>query len=213
MHPAWWTTWPASWRRSSAEVVKRLIISAPFGNYLQPEGTTPTLGTFTLARRPGRIQRIIRTVRWYPRIGAWVNRIGLRNPGIDWLAARAEAGEPPDAGHVLEQRVEPAGRREHPGAPDAVERARAADHLRVCGRAPRRARLRLGHDLPLADHLGLDRREGLLDVALEPLAPLREARVGVRVRHHAGQVRHARDEQAASREPAGKPVPSAHTSR
>ena len=72
--------------------MKRLIISAPFGNYLQPEGTTPTLGTFTLARRPGRIQRIIRTVRWYPRIGAWVNRIGLRNPGIDWLAARAEAG-------------------------------------------------------------------------------------------------------------------------
>ena len=72
--------------------MKRLIISAPFGNYIQPDGATPTLGTFTLHRRRGRVQRIIRTVRWYPRIGAWVNKIGLRNPGIEWLAERAKAG-------------------------------------------------------------------------------------------------------------------------
>ena len=65
-----------------------LIISAPFGNYVRPAGATPTLGTFTLARRPGRWHRILRTVRYMPRLGAWVNRIGLRNPGIAWLEDR-----------------------------------------------------------------------------------------------------------------------------
>lgn len=69
-----------------------LIISAPFGNYIQPEGMTATLGTFTAAARPGRVWRILRTVRYYRRLGAWVNRIGLRNPGIDWLARRVAAG-------------------------------------------------------------------------------------------------------------------------
>lgn len=71
-----------------------LIISAPFGNYIQPKrGCTPTLGTFTNLRRPGRLWRIIRTVRYSPSLGAWVNKIGLRNPGIDWLADRAHAGK------------------------------------------------------------------------------------------------------------------------
>jgi dihydroorotate dehydrogenase len=69
-----------------------LIISAPFGNYIQPTGVTATLGTFTALRRPGRLLQIIKTVRYYRRIGAWVNRIGLRNPGIDWLTQRAAAG-------------------------------------------------------------------------------------------------------------------------
>lgn len=69
-----------------------LIISAPFGNYVQPRGATATLGTFTALRRPGRFWQVLRTVRWYPRIGAWVNKIGLRNPGIDWLLERARAG-------------------------------------------------------------------------------------------------------------------------
>jgi len=69
-----------------------LIISAPFGNYVQPRGCTPTLGTFTSERRPGRLLQIIRTVRYSPSLGAWVNKIGLRNPGIDWLAARSRDG-------------------------------------------------------------------------------------------------------------------------
>lgn len=80
--------------------LRPLIISAPFGNYIQPEGATATLGTFTAARRRGRAWRIIRTVRWYPRIGAWVNKIGLRNPGIDWLAGRARDGKV-DAGDKI----------------------------------------------------------------------------------------------------------------
>lgn len=69
-----------------------LIISAPFGNYVRPPGATPTLGTFTALPRPGRLWRIVRTVRYSPSTGAWVNRIGLRNPGIDWLARRVARG-------------------------------------------------------------------------------------------------------------------------
>lgn len=60
-----------------------LVISAPYGNYIQPKGATPTLGTFTATARPGRWLRVAQTVRFYPKIGAWTNQIGLRNPGID----------------------------------------------------------------------------------------------------------------------------------
>jgi len=72
--------------------LRALVISAPFGNYVQPAGATATLGTFTAAARPGRVRRVIATVRYYPRLRAWVNRIGLRNPGIDWLADRVRSG-------------------------------------------------------------------------------------------------------------------------
>ncbi|MBI1369794.1 MAG: hypothetical protein GC162_14205 [Planctomycetes bacterium] len=75
-----------------ARVIAPLIISAPFGNYVQPAGCTPTLGTFTAAARPGRLWRIVKTVRYYPRLKAWVNKIGLRNPGVDWLAERVAGG-------------------------------------------------------------------------------------------------------------------------
>lgn len=59
-----------------------LIIGAPFGNYFRYEGALSTIGTFTLHRRPGRFRRVVQTVRYYPSLKAWVNRIGLRNPGI-----------------------------------------------------------------------------------------------------------------------------------
>ena len=73
--------------------VRPLIISAPFGNYIQPAGSTPTLGTFTAAARSGRVRRILASVRYYWRIRAWVNKIGLRNPGIDWLVSKVESGK------------------------------------------------------------------------------------------------------------------------
>ncbi|MDA0932441.1 MAG: hypothetical protein O3C51_03195 [Planctomycetota bacterium] len=71
----------------------RLVVSAPFGNYVQPEGAVATLGTFTALRRPGRLWRILKTVRYYPRLRAWVNKIGLRNPGIEWLERKVDAGK------------------------------------------------------------------------------------------------------------------------
>ena len=77
--------------------IRPLIISAPFGNYVQPEGTTATLGTFTAARRGGvlnRAWRIVLTVRYYRKAKAWVNKIGLRNPGIDWLVAKNQSPNP-----------------------------------------------------------------------------------------------------------------------
>jgi len=69
-----------------------MVISAPFGNYVQPAGATATLGTFTLHRRPGRLWRIFRTLRYIRRLKAWVNRIGLRNPGVGWLGEQVAAG-------------------------------------------------------------------------------------------------------------------------
>lgn len=72
--------------------IQPLVISAPFGNYIQPRGATATLGTFTAQHRPGRWWRVIKTVRYYPRLGAWINQIGLRNPGIDWAVARTRQG-------------------------------------------------------------------------------------------------------------------------
>ena len=68
----------------------RLVISAPFGNYLEGAMCSiRTLGTFTFNRRGGwlwRIFRVLWTVRYYHRLGAWVNRLGLPNPGIEWIA-------------------------------------------------------------------------------------------------------------------------------
>ena len=72
--------------------MQRLVISAPFGNYIQPRGATATLGTFTAQARPGRAIAIFRTLRYYPRLRAWVNRIGLRNPGIAYLVKRVAGG-------------------------------------------------------------------------------------------------------------------------
>ncbi len=80
---------------------KPLIISAPFGNYIQPECATATLGTYTAAARPGRLWRIIKTVRYYPRLGAWVNKIGLRNPGIDHLSKAVADGKVKPADKLL----------------------------------------------------------------------------------------------------------------
>lgn len=59
-----------------------IVISAPFGNYIQPQGATVTLGTFTLQPRPGRWRQVVRTVRYHRSLQSWTNRIGLRNPGI-----------------------------------------------------------------------------------------------------------------------------------
>lgn len=68
--------------------LEKLIVSAPFGNYLHFRGATRTLGTYTCGRRGtalARLWRALSTVRYGPRPGEWVNRLGLRNPGIGAL--------------------------------------------------------------------------------------------------------------------------------
>lgn len=79
----------------------RLFVSAPFGNYVRPAGAVATLGTFTAEPRPGRLWQILRTVRYYARLRAWVNRIGLRNPGFAWLEERARSGRIPVADKLV----------------------------------------------------------------------------------------------------------------
>ncbi|MEM7624629.1 MAG: hypothetical protein AAF333_03260 [Planctomycetota bacterium] len=84
---------PHSRAQSVIPGLKPLTISAPFGNYIRPEGCTATLGTFTVEDRPGRPWRILKTVRYYPRLKAWVNKIGLRNPGIGYVQKKVAAGK------------------------------------------------------------------------------------------------------------------------
>lgn len=63
----------------------RLVISAPFGNYLKFHRTTPTWGSYTVMPRGGfwrRVWKVLTTVRYDPATGAWYNRLGLPNPGL-----------------------------------------------------------------------------------------------------------------------------------
>lgn len=81
-------------------MLQRLIVSCPFGNYVNVPGVSSTLGTFTrFARRTGRDSqynerlwwlglgwRLLRTLRYSSTHQGWINQIGLRNPGIDHLS-------------------------------------------------------------------------------------------------------------------------------
>lgn len=73
--------------------MNKLVIGAPFGNYIQPKNATATLGTFTLKPRPGRWMQVAKTVRPIFFLGgAWVNKIGLRNPGINSILNAKDLG-------------------------------------------------------------------------------------------------------------------------
>jgi len=61
-----------------------IFISPPFGNYINLPYTTQIHGSFTPERRDGILWRIFETLRYSRKYGGWVNKIGLRNPGIDW---------------------------------------------------------------------------------------------------------------------------------
>jgi len=61
-----------------------LFISPPFGNYLTfLPYTIPIKGSYTLEPRPGLITQIINTLQYSTLYKGWINKIGLRNPGID----------------------------------------------------------------------------------------------------------------------------------
>ena len=62
-----------------------LFISPPFGNYLTfLPYTIPIKGSYTLEPRSGLITQIINTLQWSTLHKGWVNKIGLKNPGIDY---------------------------------------------------------------------------------------------------------------------------------
>ena len=64
-----------------------LFIGPPFGNYIHLHDTISIKGTFTLEPRDGLFWQIASTLRYSFEYGGWVNRIGLRNNGLDWAIA------------------------------------------------------------------------------------------------------------------------------
>lgn len=60
------------------------FISPPFGNYIRLDNTMSICGSFTLYPRDGLLRQVLSTLRYMPRYKGWVNKIGLRNKGIDW---------------------------------------------------------------------------------------------------------------------------------
>ena len=69
-----------------------IFISPPFGNYISLPNTTPIRGSFTLNERPGKWGQILKTLRFIPGVG-WINKIGLRNPGLDYAIDTYKKGE------------------------------------------------------------------------------------------------------------------------
>ena len=59
------------------------FISPPFGNWFIFKNSKPIVGSFTLEPRPGLLGQIFRTLRYSEKHDGWVNKIGLRNDGID----------------------------------------------------------------------------------------------------------------------------------
>lgn len=63
--------------------MKKILISAPFGNYITHDKCTSICGTYTLYKRGTWIKRLYRAIATIrPIKNGWVNNIGLQNPGI-----------------------------------------------------------------------------------------------------------------------------------
>jgi dihydroorotate dehydrogenase len=60
------------------------FINPPFGNYVKLPHLIPIRGSFTLEPRSGLLWQIVKTLRFDFSRGVWINKIGLRNKGIDY---------------------------------------------------------------------------------------------------------------------------------
>ena len=60
------------------------FISPPFGNYINLPHTTSIKGSYALEPRSGLLPQILKTLRYSFQHNGWINKIGLRNPGIDY---------------------------------------------------------------------------------------------------------------------------------
>lgn len=63
---------------------QKLFISPPFGNYIHLPYTKSIKGSYTCEPRDGLFMQIMKTLRYSNKEGGWVNKIGLRNKGIDY---------------------------------------------------------------------------------------------------------------------------------
>ena len=82
-----------------------IFISPPFGNYIpfftkKSRGDNkeninfiPIKGSFTLEPREGLLIQIIKTLRYSFTTGGWINKIGLRNKGIDYAVEKYKNGD------------------------------------------------------------------------------------------------------------------------
>lgn len=71
-------------------MVKRYVVSAPFGNYIRFKDATSIIGPYSYFHRGGMVKRVWRvlfTVRYYNAIRAWVNKLALPCPGLAELQA------------------------------------------------------------------------------------------------------------------------------
>jgi len=59
-----------------------LFISPPFGNYIHLPYMKSIKGSYTLNYRPWLFSQIIKTLRYTDK--GWVNKIGLRNKGLEY---------------------------------------------------------------------------------------------------------------------------------
>ena len=84
------------------ENCKRIVVSAPYGNFYKWFwfDATYTLGTFTLNKRNwfdkpygGKWFRFFWTTRYSFTTKSWINKIGLKNPGIKWLSQQVQDGQ------------------------------------------------------------------------------------------------------------------------
>lgn len=64
------------------------FISPPFGNWFNLDNFISIRGSFTLHPRSGLISQIAKTLRYSWIYHGWVNKIGLRNRGIDYAIQR-----------------------------------------------------------------------------------------------------------------------------
>ena len=69
-----------------------LFISPPFGNYIDLPKSIPIKGSFTLNERKGKWFQIFKTLRFDKYYNGWRNKIGLRNPGIDYAIENYKKG-------------------------------------------------------------------------------------------------------------------------
>lgn len=69
------------------------FIGPPFGNYINLPHTTSIKGSYTVEKRDGLFTQILKTLHYSYKYGGWVNKIGLRNPGIDWAIQNSKTDD------------------------------------------------------------------------------------------------------------------------
>ena len=60
------------------------FIGPPFGNYITLPYCKSVIGSYTVEERTGLLIQIAKTLRYDFALNGWVNKIGLRNRGIDY---------------------------------------------------------------------------------------------------------------------------------